>query len=168
VPAARSSDRHLTVGLAVTGRHPAARTGPERNMPAPLTPPVTRAGPGSRNRTFPSPRGRSQQQPASRMLLPGDPTPGSEPTEVCMVRRRSTVRFRKGAPAHGDFSSIHPLFYPPKSATRVPLVRLLRLAQHPFPGYGAQSSVSGAGKRYQVRRGDGHLTIGQLLTLGTT
>ena len=52
---ARSSDRHPTVGLAVTGRHPASRTGPERNMPAPLTPPVTRAGPGSRSRTFPSP-----------------------------------------------------------------------------------------------------------------
>ena len=37
-PAARSYDRHLTVGLAVTGRRPAARTGPERNMPAPNDP----------------------------------------------------------------------------------------------------------------------------------
>jgi hypothetical protein len=32
--------------------------------------------------------------------------PGSEPTEVWMVRRRSTVRFRKGAPGHGRFSNM--------------------------------------------------------------
>src|ERR1039457_6026392 len=51
VPAARSYDRHLTVGLAVTGRHPASRTGPERNMPAPLTP-ARRAQPRSCSRTF--------------------------------------------------------------------------------------------------------------------
>ena len=35
---ARSSDRHPTVGLAVAGRGPASRIGPERNMPAPFDP----------------------------------------------------------------------------------------------------------------------------------
>ncbi len=54
-PAARSHDRHLTVGLPVTGRHPASRTGPERNMPAPLTPPLTWPRPGSHRRAFPAP-----------------------------------------------------------------------------------------------------------------
>ena len=34
--------------------------------------------------------------------------PGSEPTEVCMVRRRSTVRFRKGAPGCERFSNMKP------------------------------------------------------------
>jgi hypothetical protein len=66
VPAARSSDRHLTVGLGVTGRHPASRTGPERNMPAPLTLGSPGHGPGRAAGHFRC-RGRPRQQPARRM-----------------------------------------------------------------------------------------------------
>ena len=47
---------HMTVGLAVSGRQPAARTGPERNMPAPLSAAARRARPGSRRRTIPAAR----------------------------------------------------------------------------------------------------------------
>jgi hypothetical protein len=52
---AEGQEFHPTVGLAVTGRHPAPRTGPEQNMPAPLPPPVTRTRARSRSRTLPPP-----------------------------------------------------------------------------------------------------------------
>ena len=35
---------------------------------------------------------------------------------VIMVRRRSTVRFRKGAPGHGEYSNIHPVTFGPSGA----------------------------------------------------
>jgi hypothetical protein len=68
----------------------------------------------------------SQRQPVSSlfrgyMTVTGTAWPS-------MVRRRSTVRFRKGAPGHGSFSSIQPGTFPSESATRVALMTPLRLA----------------------------------------
>ena len=47
---------------------------------------------------------------------------------VFMVRRRSTVRFRKEAPGHGTFSNGYLVPHPPKNATRVAPMMLSRLA----------------------------------------
>jgi hypothetical protein len=43
----------------------------------------------------------ARAEPVRRMLASGHLPPGSEPAEFQMVRRRSTVRFRKGAPRLG-------------------------------------------------------------------
>jgi hypothetical protein len=51
---ARSSDRHLTAGLAVTDRQLASQIGSERNMSAPLTSAARRVRPESRSRTYPA------------------------------------------------------------------------------------------------------------------
>jgi hypothetical protein len=49
-------------------------------------------------------RRRPGQEPDRRLPAAyGKCLPGSEPREVWMVRRRSTVRFRKGAPRSGGF-----------------------------------------------------------------
>lgn len=69
---ARSSDRHLTVGPAVTALRPASRIGPERIMSAPLAPAARRARPESRRRTFPAPwLGTAVACPSG--AVPGDP-----------------------------------------------------------------------------------------------
>jgi hypothetical protein len=99
----RSSDRPLTVGVDVAGRHAA----PEARLEW-----QTRRGRALRTlgmdpcqlllgcRRWPE---RSQmpqagQEPDRRLPAAcGKCLPGSEPREVWMVRRRSTVRFRKGA-----------------------------------------------------------------------
>jgi hypothetical protein len=102
------ADRHLTAGLAVIGRHLTARIGPERNMSAPLTPcgPPGAARVSQRHISGPVDTcGGRGQQPVRRMLSPGHPPPGSEPAEFQMVRRRSTVRFRKRAPCQRAFSN---------------------------------------------------------------
>ena len=52
---------------------------------------------------------RPGQEPDRRLSAAcGKCLPGSEPREVWMVRRRSTVRFRKGAPGCEHFSSMKP------------------------------------------------------------
>ena len=51
---------------------------------------------------------------------------------VPMVGRRSTVRFRKGAPAHKAFSIMCPVNIWLKSATRLPLAILNGLSQGTF------------------------------------
>ena len=52
--------------------------------------------------------GRGKSQIGRLPAACGKCLPGSEPTEVCMVRRRSTVRFRKGAPGYVHFSNMKP------------------------------------------------------------
>jgi hypothetical protein len=84
----RSSNRHLTVGLAVTGRHPASRTGPDvddheipglgpdrnGNMLASLTP--RPAGHSLGLVAALSGPWRPTAVACSRMLPPGDPATG--------------------------------------------------------------------------------------------
>ena len=83
-------------------------------------------------------------QPHGRECLPG-----SEPREVWMVRRRSTVRFCKRAPGHVALSIMLSIRMLSKSATRVALAAFrLKL----FFEVGERRSVSGSGKRYQVAR----------------
>src|SRR6266487_3340458 len=55
------------------------------------------------------------------MLLRGDPSPGSEPAELWMVRRRSTVRFRKRAPGRDGFSFVYPVTAVLRTAPQIAL-----------------------------------------------
>jgi len=102
-PAARSSDRHPTVGLGVMGWHSASQIKSKRGRRTLLITAGRFGRAVSGRRSFPAP-GR-----VSEAALPGDWSPmatmlpASEPSNVRMVRRRSTVRFRKGAPSMWSF-----------------------------------------------------------------
>jgi hypothetical protein len=61
--------------------------------------------------------GHGESQAGAAVVLGGRCLPGSEPGEVWMVRRRSTIRVRKGAPGHRAFSSIKPSALPAVSGT---------------------------------------------------
>jgi hypothetical protein len=101
----RLLDRHLTVGPAVIGEYAAPRAGPERH--AGLGEAAARwalilcldaawcSGSMAVSSVVLLATARAR---LALVLALGRRLQGSEPGEVRMVRRRSTVRFRKGAP----------------------------------------------------------------------
>jgi len=100
----RSSDRPLTVGVDVAGRHAAPRAGPEwharrgRRLPLAGYGPVPTAAPLQARWPERPQMPQAGQDPDQRLSAAcGECLPGSEPREVWMARRRSTVRFCKGA-----------------------------------------------------------------------
>ena len=120
----RSTDRPLTVGVDVDGQHaaPEARlewqTRHGRTLrtlgmdPCQLLLGCRRDGLGDRRRRRPG------QEPDRRLPAAcGKRFPGSEPRKVSMVRRRSTVRFRKGAPGYEGFSNAEPSTSPAASGS---------------------------------------------------
>ncbi len=96
----RSSDRHSTVVLNVARRHRASQIKPGRQ------------GRGSR-RAWP---GGAMCRTRSEVCWPEQGSlagfgADDEPEKLQMVRRRSTVRFRKGAPRSGPFFESEPVIY---------------------------------------------------------
>ena len=88
----RSSDRHSTVVLNVARRHRTSQIKPGRQGRS-----SRRAWPGrAMHRT------RSEVCWREQRALPGSGA-DDEPEKLQMVRRRSTVRFRKGAPSSRSF-----------------------------------------------------------------
>jgi hypothetical protein len=102
----RSSDRVLTVGADVAGLHAAPLAGPERQPGAVSVGSCHLLGMdhhlllGSRRDGLSDRRCRRPRLEPGRRLPSAcrRSWPGGEPRELQMVRRRSTVRFRKGAP----------------------------------------------------------------------
>jgi hypothetical protein len=98
-------------------------------------------------------------------LLVTCPTCGHGTLQLPMVRRRSTVRFRKGALGHGAFSSIQPGTLPSESATRVALMTPLRLAPSALfleMEHCRASPAPGRGTRFALGTGIDHRPLSDL------
>ncbi len=87
-----------------------------------------------------------------------------------MVRRRSTVRFRKGAPGHSNFSNTEPLtsrlwvaFWVADAIEKVPVTRHFMVARGAYSGSTAgKGSLADFGTRPAVLRSWLHEVSSQL------